>query len=133
MTDLKRLLVRENLDKKLVDENLQGVISMSAYLANKWENSDKSDKQLAKFMKKYPNLCDEQILAEAITMMQKSGGKNIEFDFMIASFDGGFFSPHVSSGRVLGPVTAEIKARFGFTCDRPPGILSRSGGPPENP
>ena len=133
MTDLKRLLVSEDLDKRLVDENLKSVKTMSAHLVNKWDNSDKSDKQLLKFMAKHPNSCDEQILAKAITVMQKSGGESKEFDYMIASFDGGFFSPRMVSGRVYDVVTREIQDRFGYHCDRPPGILSRSGGRSQGP
>ena len=133
MKGLKQLLASEDLDRKLVTANLKSVKAMTAYLANKWENSDKSDKQLKRFMKNHPNWCDEQILAEAITLMQKLGGRNPEFDFMIASFDEGFFSPHMASGRAFGAVTREIQARFGYHCDRAPGILSRSGYRPANP
>ena len=128
LENLAQFLESEDLDKQQVVANLKEVKDMSAHLKGKWAKSDKSDRQLEKFQKSRSNSQDEQILAEAITLMQKVERDGQACDFMIASFDGGFFSPRTVLGRVFDAVTREIWARFKIRCGSPAAILSRSGG-----
>ena len=76
-------------------------------------------KQLERFMNKYPNLNDEWILAETLTIQEDY--KNIDeyYQFYIASFDKGFFSPYIYQGVKSDTVTNEIKERFKIICDIP--------------
>lgn len=48
-------------------------------------------RQLHRFMQKYPNWDDQQILAETITVKQDYHNINEDYDFFIASYDMGFF------------------------------------------
>ena len=123
LKNLTRLLDARDLDEDRVKANLAVVEAMSADLVKRRGKSNKGDKQLSKFRKNHPNSCDERILAETITLKQDVGGG----DFMIASFDGGFFVPRTVSGRVFDAVTMEIWKRFGIFCGRPAEVLARCG------
>ena len=75
--------------------------------------------QLERFMKKYPNLNDEWILAETLTIKEDFLNIDEDYEFFIASFDKGFFSPTFVYGVKSDIVTKEIKDRFEVTCDTP--------------
>jgi len=75
--------------------------------------------QLARFMKKYPNLNDEKILAETITIKNDYRTIDEDYQFYIVSFDSGFFCPKIVSAIKSDIVTKEIKDRFHIICDVP--------------
>ena len=51
------------------------------------EQIDRESRQLYRFQRKHPNLQDERILAESITLKQKLENNTEKFNFMIASCD----------------------------------------------
>lgn len=75
--------------------------------------------QLERFMDKYPNLNDEWILAETLTIKEDYENIDEDYQFYIASFDMGFFSPLIRHDVKSDVVTKEIKETFHITCDRP--------------
>lgn len=76
----------------------------------------RESKQLDRFMKKYPNRNDQNILAEAITIQYYYP----DHQFYIASCDAGFFSPlRIQGGVKSDTVTKEIESRFNIICDFP--------------
>lgn len=83
-------------------------------------------KQLERFMKKYPNMADQQILAEVIAFKRTLAEDNP--CVLIASLDSGFFSPHYYHGGKSDTVTEEIYRRFGIRCDHPGAIFRMAGG-----
>ncbi len=76
-------------------------------------------KQLERFMKKYPNLGDERILAETISVKQDYEKINEDYQYYIASCDVGFFSPLIYHDTKSDMVTNEINERFEIVCDLP--------------
>lgn len=81
----------------------------------------RESKQLDKFMRKYPNRNDQNILAEAITIQYYYPNHQ----FYLASCDTGFFSPlRIQGGVKSDTVTREIASRFNIICDFPREIFS---------
>ena len=76
-------------------------------------------RQLRRFMDRYPNWSDEWILAETITVKKDYQNIDEDYDFFIASFDKGFFSPLINEDGKSDMVTKEIKRKFGIVCDIP--------------
>ena len=76
-------------------------------------------KQLERFMKKFPNLGDEWILAETITVKEDYEKIDENYQYYIASCDMGFFSPLIYHYTKSDLVTNEINERFEIVCDLP--------------
>lgn len=76
-------------------------------------------KQLARFMNKYPNINDERILAETISIREHYAIIGEKYQFYIASCDTGFFSPVIYYGAKSDLVTKEINERFDIICGPP--------------
>ena len=76
-------------------------------------------KQLERFTKKYPNLGDEWILAETISVKHDYEKINENYQYYIASCDVVFFSPLIYHDTKSDMVTNEIKERFEIDCNIP--------------
>lgn len=76
-------------------------------------------RQLEKFMRKYPNPGDQNILAETLTIKGDYYHSGEDYKFYIASCDTGFFSPLIWHDTLSNIVTSEIEDRFGITCNLP--------------
>jgi len=75
--------------------------------------------QLWKFIKKWPNMNDEKILAETVAIKRNYENAGESYQFYIASCDTGFFSPMIYQEIRSNIVTNEIKERFNIICDKP--------------
>lgn len=89
---------------------------------------DRESRQLYRFQRKHPNLADERILAESITLKTLLEKTEVISSFMIASCDSGFFSPYIGSDGISNTVTTEIHTRFGIVCDYPRAVFFMAGG-----
>lgn len=90
------------------------------------EQVGRESKQLERFVKKYPNTSDQEILAQVITFKISLNDPNS--NILIASSDTGFFSPYHYSGGTSDTVTMRIWSEFGIICDHPRQIFKLSGG-----
>ena len=76
-------------------------------------------RQLEKFVRKYPNPGDQNILAETITIKGDYYHSGEDYKFYIASCDSGFFSPMIWHNSRSNLVTKEIEERFEISCNLP--------------
>lgn len=83
------------------------------------EQITREARQLARFMDKYPNLGDEWILAETLSVKQDYEKIDEDYQFYIASCDMGFFSPLIYHDTKSDLVTKEINERFEIVCSLP--------------
>lgn len=86
----------------------------------------RESKQLERFVRKYPNASDQEILAQAITF--KILLNDPDSRILLASSDTGFFSPYYYYGGKSDTVTERIFVKFGIRCDHPRQIFKMSGG-----
>ncbi len=85
-------------------------------------------KQLERFMRKYPNMPDQRVLAEAIAVKNHLNSNGEDVIILLASRDTGFFSPYYYSGGKSDIVTQKIFSQFQIRCDYPREIFKMAGG-----
>ena len=81
-------------------------------------------RQLKRFVAKYPNKADQEILAQAVTYKDCLPSKP---RIWIASLDTGFFSPHRHRG-TTDKVTKRILQEFKIKCDLPSRVFEMVSG-----
>lgn len=89
---------------------------------------DQEAKQLERFMRKYPNNCDQKILAESVAIHRYYKSKNQQYTLYLASCDRAFFSPYIWHDYVSDIVTREIHNRFCVVCNVPREVYASVGG-----